>query len=484
MQVLAQVDYGALEVEREIARRQGLLGSLFLEQRAAMQDPCRRVYIETTRRSGKSRGSLQALIEDGLRHPGAAYGYSALTEDSVQDIAWEQILYEIDRTHRIGLLYREHKLTVVLPGGAYIRFFGADTPSWARRIHGTKWRKFVIDEGAHYRVNVRHLAEGAVFPALKDMQGQLIITTTPDYVRRGYAWEISRELPEYMRRGMGGHGFSVHRWTAAENPHIREQYLADLAYLRSINPDIDRDPLFIANELGRWPSESTLRVFSFERPRNELHDFDVDAAAKAGAKFLCVVDFGWTHHSAYTVLTWGPQSPDLVALRAWKAPKLTLDKMQEQLEPLRAIYPRLQFTADPKHRQLLETLAARMGLWIEAAQKSDQEDTILLINTDLTLGRIKLLRPDHETCPLAEELTSLCKIEATDGTYRLPKVGDDCADCLTYGFRESYHYRYAPKEAMPSPGSVAAVRAEAELLKTARFKTLKGQRAQCRWWEH
>lgn len=459
--------YDRVELERELARRRGLIGSLFERQRAAHDDPARRKTYETSRRSGKSRGLIQDFIDDGLRHPGSAYGYAALTQDSVKDIVWAQILQEVDRTHRLGLVYRESALTVEIPGGSYLRFFGADKRGWHTRIHGTKFRKFAVDEAAHFSINLRYLVEDAIWPTLMDLQGQLILASTPGPVRSGYFWEACRESK---------HGFVGHRWTAADNPFVREQYLREVAELRAANPDIDQDPIFQRNYLGEWAADPKGRVFAYDPERNALRNF----TPEKDARFLCVVDFGWTHSSAYTVSTWGPSSPDLVVLEAWKEPKLTIDKLCLKLETLRARFPGLRFLADPRHRQLLESVAERMGVPVEAAEKTDQLDTVKLFNTDLTLGRIKLVRPESDTLALATELADLQWLEGIDGTYRMPKVGDDCSDTALYAFRHSYHYRYTPREAKPEAGSREAVQAEAEAMKAKRFAA---QKQRGKWWE-
>jgi hypothetical protein len=286
-------------------------------------------------------------------------------------------------------------------------------------------------------------------------------------VRAGYFWEACREAK---------HGFVGHRWTAADNPFVREQYLREVAELRAANPDIDSDPIFQRNYLGEWAADPKGRVFSYAPERNTLATF----TPEADARYLCVVDFGWTHSSAYTVSTWGPSSPYLVVLEAWKEPKLTIDKLCAKLEPLRLRFPGLRFLADPKHRQLLESVAERMGVPVEAAEKTDQEDTVKLFNTDLTLGRIKLLRPESDTLALATELSDLQWVEGADGTYKLPKIGDDCSDTALYAFRHSYHYRYTPRIEKPSAGSREAVQAEADAMKAKRFSSLK-QRG--KWWE-
>jgi len=95
------------------------------------------------------------------------------------------------------------------------------------RLYGQKLAKVAIDECAFFTIDLAALVDDIIRPTLSDLQGQLILCSIPGFVQRGLFWDVVSGKRK---------GWSLHQWTAFENPHMEKQFRADIAEMKEMTP--------------------------------------------------------------------------------------------------------------------------------------------------------------------------------------------------------------------------------------------------------
>ena len=432
--------------------RLSVLRGLFPNQLAVRNDPAKKKCIWTTRRAGKTTTVLADFIDDGLAIPGSKYVFVAITLQSAETIAWD-MLHKMDKAHGIGIDFKDAKLKAILPGGSYIRLYGADKPGWAARIYGQSLRKAAIDEAAFYRVDIKNLIDDYIEPCVLDQDGEIYVMSIPGHIPRGLFWDITKgwswSESFSARPSETMPGWSCHRWTTYDNPYARDLFMKKIAQLKAENPDIESDPSFIRNYLGGWVTEIGERVYAFDEKKNTAARYE----KLDGDQHILGVDFGWDDATAFSLDAWGPGRKEIVEIESFKQSGMFLDDIASYVKYYMEAFPNLRLVGDPAHKQLFEEFRRRYQLPLIEGEKPNKYDWIATINSDFRASTIKIVNPKES--PHCEEMSHLVwKVRPNDGRrVEQPGLPNDCCDAFLLAYRQAYHYRFEPEYQPPTPGS-------------------------------
>jgi len=433
--------YAALKAEklrRESVSR-GVLGSLFPEQLRAAQDTSKKKLYCTTRRAGKTTGFLSECLHTGQQEPGSRFAYVALTRPSAEDIAWP-ILHELDLRHGLGLAFQQAKLQATLPNGSQIKLYGADRPGWIYRLYGQKLRRVGIDEAAFFSININELISDILEPSVADLEGEIILMSIPGLTPAGFYYEaFSGVVP----------GWSVHQWSALDNPYMDRQFRQKMDALIAADPNVITTPSYRRNYLGEWVYDASELVYTYN---HELCSIPVWEPPR-GVQYVLGLDMGWHDATAFSLCAWSEDSPEFVEIESRKRNKMLISEVAETIHGYMERYPELRIVGDASKRQVFEELRQRYDVPIYAAEKQDKFHWIDLVNADFAAGRIKIL-VEGKTTPHILEMEALgIKTLPSGKKVEQPGRANDCCDSFVYAYRDSYHFRYRQPEPVVQYGT-------------------------------
>ena len=448
----------------ELTRRRGVRSVLFPAQVKAISDPSFKKYYWCTRRAGKTIAALADCVEDGLKHPGSAYRYVALTREQADDIAWS-VLNDLCRMFAPDYRPQEGKYRIVLPGGSLIRLYGADKSGWLDRLHGTKNRRVIFDEAPFFTIDLKKGIEEVVMPTLADSSGTLILMGRPGYEERGHCFDICKGLVP---------GWTLHRWTWEDNPHVKDSIQKQIDSEVAANPLYLQDPATRRNWFNEWCSDKSDLVYKYEAHLNNFSGWDWDdAKARAKDKYVIGLDIGHDDKTAISVCCWREDDPNFYVIECWAERDPGLTRLVDMIKYYSLEFPTARWFGDASNAFLFQEVKRRMStITINAAEKTDKRHWIELYNAELTQGRAKYVNP-HEN-PEIREMLGLRWHRAlrTQNMVEEPGQPNDCCDARLYAFRHSYHFRQTIKEYHEeTPKDVA--NKQAEMLKKQRLEFVK-----------
>lgn len=434
----------AAEILAEVNRRRAVRDSVvrrlrawcFDRQIAFIDDPSRLKAAVCTRRAGKSEMAAVYLVLMAWLKPQAVALYIALTRQSAKDIMWDRlqaILNEVGVSFSVNAT----ELVIRLSNGGRIKLFGADADRKQReKIRGIAPSVVVVDEAASFLSGLRDLVDKVLVPATSDHQASICLIGTPgEFI--GPTGE-GRQL-FYAATEEAAQGWSVHRWSALDNPHMHENFEADrLDVLRRKGPLFAESAEYQNEWLGRWAVDSSRIVYRFREDRN-IVDADVPCEFH-----VIACDLGWNDATAFVVAGWNRHDPNLYIRRAYKQSRLNFDQVAAELRALSSTYAGNRLVIDGANKQGVEHMRDVYGLALEAAEKAGKADFIRQMNTDLTTGRVRLVAGACD--PLVEEWSTLMWDPYARIPTELATCENHCSDAALYGWRHAHHYLATPEE--------------------------------------
>ena len=406
--------------------------SAFPKQRAFLDDASKMKAALCTRRSGKSYGAGVELFDGACSFPGTSQLYVALTRESAKRIMYKDVLRAIDRRFELGAHFNETTLDVRLPNGSMIYLLGVDAkPEEADKILGQKFKRVVVDECASYKQDLRKLVDGVIRPALTDLDGTCSLIGTPGNVKGFFHDVTTGKVP----------GYSVHKWSAHDNPHVAGNWQKEIDELVAANPLIVDTPLFRMHYLGEWAIDTEALVYKYSRARNWVActPFGKD---DAGVHYVMAIDLGYTDPTAIVILAYTDHDPTLYIVEAHKRPNLTVSQVAEWIRGYMDRYMFERMVVDIASKQVVEELRQRYKLPLEAAEKSGKADAIAMMNSDLLTGRIKLV---GDACDdLSDEWSNLVWDERAPRPVENSACANHVSDGALYGWREAMNYAATP----------------------------------------
>lgn len=432
----------ALEAEDAAAPKTApdLLDSKFAAQFKFLIDTAALIVVLCTRRAGKSFGAALRLLRAAYKHPGSSCLYIALTRESAEKILWKDCLKVINRRFKLGLKFNESKLSATLPNGSVIYLLGVDTTEEEKeKLLGQKYAEVVVDESASYSIDLVELVFGILKPAVADYRGTVVLIGTPGNLKTGLFFDLTNGQDPTDPGQWQKQGWSGHRWSALDNPYMREKWLAEIADLIAANPLIEETPLFQQNYKGRWVIDESKLVYRYQSGRN---DFDgVLPSFRSGSwHYVLGVDTGWKA-SAFTLVAYHDHCRTLFVLESIKKAGLDITAMSEEVKRFEARFDIERTVIDGANKQAVEEMSQRHGVALEAADKTGKFDFIDLMNDDFIQERVKI---DPKKCnKLVAEYANLIvdeKALAKRKREEHPSCENHCADATLYPWRFAYPY--------------------------------------------
>lgn len=440
----------------------------FTEQRAFINDPARHKALHCTRRAAKSFTAGLYMVETCLRFPGSNCLFVGLTRQSALDIIMKDILKIIDRKHNLSIHFNNASLDCTFSNNSIIRITGVDvSEDEMNKLLGKKYKLVCIDESSLYTVNLRHLVYDILGPAMADEKGTICLFGTSSNFTQGLFFDITngKEM-----------GWSIHRWSAHQNPHIDWQ--AQLDEIKLNRPLYMETPQFRQWYLNEWVIETDKLVYKFNPERNFFRD--LPHPQSKGWNYVLSCDLGWEDDTAIVLSGYHDNQPEFYVLKTFAQKHMTFDMVEAKLltflnDPK---YPVNSVIIDGANKQGVETMTMRSNILFEYADKLGKVDHIEILNGDLIQGKIKIHESERD---LVDEMMSL--VWKTNGDKIVypkkehPSLPNHRCDALLYGWFNGYHFLSTPAQKALVPGSPEYIKEQEDLHKQAIMEKIKRDQA-------
>jgi hypothetical protein len=456
--VTAAADMSWLDTARAIkaaqAPRVDLLKGMaesFPEAYAYITDKAPLKAAFCTRRAAKSYSVGLEFMQDSFAFPGAHYLLLMTSRPQAERDFWNDVLKAIDKKHSLGCKFNESKLICTMQNGARIYVGGADASEneWRKLVAG-KYRKVQIDEAQGFiHADLHNLVFETFKPAVMDYRGSVGLSGTPGIVARGLFYEVTQK---------NAPGWSRHSWTTENNPHMREQFRAEIAELKANHPGIEKTPSFRRNYLKQWVTDDTGKVYKYAEPRN---DYAALPEFKRGAwHYVIGCDLGYNDPTAWVVCAWHDYDSTLYLLETRSEPGLDITAAANITRKLTQRYDVEALVIDGANKQAVEEMRKRHNLPWRAADKTGKSDFIELMNDEFIMGKIKLsplcdaLRTEYADLVWDPRIAKAEKEGKKVPTREEhPALPNHCADAALYAWRYCYAFLSEKPAAPPAAGT-------------------------------
>jgi hypothetical protein len=464
----------SISVEKRVIH--ALARSAFKEQRGFIDDPSRLKCLFCTRRAAKSYTAALYMVETALAFPSSNCLFVGLTRQSAQDIILKDILKVIDNKYALGINFNKQSLDCTFPNGSVIRITGVDaSEDEMNKLLGKKYKLVCIDEGSLYTINLRHLVYDILGPAMADQEGTICLYGTSSNFTQGLFFDITNGKEQ---------GWSVHRWSAHQNPHINWQKQLD--DIKANRPLYMETPQFRQWYLNEWVIERDKLVYKFGADRNLFKERPFPGAK--GWNYVLGVDTGWEDDNAFVLGAYYEHDPVFYVLECFKKNHMYFDHDDPSLSVLKTIqkyasdvrYPGLRVIIDGANKQGVETMRMRSDIYFEYADKAGKVDHIEILNGDLVQAKVKF----HESLcrELIDEMMALVwKTEGDKIVYpkkEHPALPNHLCDALLYGWYNGYHFLFTESKKALMPGSAEYIKEQEDLHKQAIMERMQREQAQ------
>jgi phage terminase large subunit len=417
----------------------------FPQQKQFVDDPAKLKALFCTRRAAKSYTAGLYLCYEALMNPGVNLLFIGLTRLSAKGIIWKDILRVIHKKHKLRAKFNLAELTMTFPNGSVIYVGGVDvSEEEMNKLLGRKYRLVCIDEGSMYTVNVRNLVYGVLKPAMTDpnsggQRGTICMMGTSSNFTRGLFYDITTKTEQ---------GWSLHTWTAHDNPYVAQQWQEELDEIRTQRPLYMETPQYKQWYLNQWVVETDKLVYKFNEERNlykELPKLKAD-----GWTYILGVDTGWEDDNAFVLTAFHENDPCLYVVKTVNKKHMYFDHDKPELSVVKTIQAFMndpimapaKVIIDGSNKQGVESMRVRSAIPFEYADKTAKADYIEMLNGDLIQGKIKI---NSQCTTLINEQMSL--VWKTDGDKIIipkkehPALPNHLCDAFLYAWRNGYHYQ-------------------------------------------
>lgn len=430
----------AVKILKELQRRQpvDLLATSFPRQTDFLNDPSQHIAALVSRGGGKTYAAALKLVKACIEKPFTKTLYCALTQKSAFDTISPNL---IDIKERHKLEFEINNKGCKFKNGSKIIFFGLDAnQKQSAMIRGQRFACAVIDETAHYDVDLEKIITDVIEPCLvtKEGTGQVIIISTPSYIRSYFA-----KITEHVDTdgySLGVPGWKVHKWSTLDNPYTAKAFQELMEKKQKEFPGIEMTPGFKHEFLAEWTLADASHFCYRYTSANFFPELPISTAAY---HYILGMDLGFEDPNAWVVLAYNYDSPKVYVVYAFKMNRMTLDQIIQKTAEIREMFPISSFVIDSANKQSVVDFKLRSGIPFKAAQKFDKMQHINFVNNDFIMGNVKILPGASDLIRELETLTIDRRnpLKPCEG----PEANHLC-DAFLYSWRESKHYTYQEKE--------------------------------------
>ena len=428
------------EEKRRKEYRRHVWSLSFDAQRNFCLDPSRLKAALCSRRAGKSSGASLGFLDIAYTEPGSNMLYIGLTEKSAINILWKDCLATQAKRLKKSVKLNEDKKRIKFGGTSSILYYaGVDTDkSELEKLLGNKYRRIVIDEAASYSIDLKALIYQYLMPATEDVDGDIWLIGTPGNRIKSYFHRVTTGLePEW----------SVHKWTALDNPHMRDKWLAAMNRLKEKTPGIEETPWFQQMYLGMWAIDESALVYKFKRAKNLFSKLP-----DGKWRFVHGIDLGHSPDpTAFVVQAYRDYDPKLYTVFAYKRTEMNISDVADFSKQLDKRFPSSRQIIDGSNKQAVAEMRDRHKMHkLETAEKTAKVEFINLMNNDFAIGNIML--HEEEAKPLQDEYESHIWEERAREKGKFvedPKTANHCCDGGLYSWR--YCLNWVDRGLEPDP---------------------------------
>lgn len=435
------------EVLRRKANRPELLDLEFEKQNAFIEDSARLKAALCTRRAGKSYGAGLYLFREALANPGVSCLYIALTRDSAKKIMVKDVLSPINKKFKLRAHLNKTDLTYTLPNGSIVYLLGADADeSEKEKLLGQKYKLVVIDESASYSIDLEDMVYRILKPAMTDLKGTIVMIGTPGNVTRGLYYDVTTGQKK---------GWSVHKWSALDNPHIADKIRDEMNELMTQNPAIVETPLWKQMYLGEWFIDTDSLVYKYKEERNRILKLP-EIKGRSSWNYVLGVDLGFEDATAFSLCAYNEYDPAMYVVKTYKQSKMDVTDVAEKTKEFVKDFKIHKYIVDGANKQAVEEMKRRHGIPFESAEKTGKVDFIEIMNSEIIQGRVRVVEPDDQG-GLIDEWLTLVWDEKSTKKQENAACPNHLSDATLYAWRFCYSYlsqKFRPK---PEPTSEQAV---------------------------
>lgn len=433
----------------------------FKEQIDFIKDPSPLKAAQCTRRAGKSFGMGLYLCKTAYENPGVSVLYVALTRDSAERIMWKDVLKVINRDFNLSIKFNDYKLTATFPNGSVLYLMGADSrEEEMNKMLGQKYKLVVIDEASKYRIDVHKMIFDVLKPAVSDYNGQIALIGTPDNFVNSY----------FARIAMGyDKNWSLHKWSAINNPHMTLQFHKEIEDLKAKTPNIEEEAWFRQNYIGEWVVDTKALVYQYTSDNivKTMPDIKKDWTYVLGAVLNS------NGYSALSIVAYSPEVPDAYIIEAIKWKAVDLHEVIDKIISFAGIYDFSQVNCIDASDKMVEEIQKRFPISVKKVQEKEKPGLIQLFTSDLNSGKIKVLLQNSD---IIREWESVLKDKSQassrkHGIHIHPFSDDQASTAALFAWVESYHYGYSPERKSDDPNDDFWER-QAEDLESERYREL------------
>lgn len=451
-------------VRREAAKKataslkEQILGELFDRQIDFYNDKSRNKVVLGSRRAGKTEMWTRIAVVTAMERPRTLIRIWSSSRLRAKELLWANFRYLTGR-HGIKCKYNDTELSITFENGAIIRVVGADKDQSAQKKRGDKTVLEIVLEVQSFGPFIRSLVEDVIEPSLLDEKGTICLEGTPGPVCAGFWFEVSGG-EDVAKTWTSKDGWSVHRWTMLENPHLPHAR-EELERKKKQRGWADDNPTYLREWCGKWVNDLDALFYKFDLFRNT---YDPSRIQPWGPGWSHVLgwDLGFRDDMAICIWGWHDDHPGLYEVFSWKKPGALANEVMEviQLQETEKNLKFIEQVADTGGggKMYVEEVMSRYSRKFTAAKKTEKYEHVRLYSDDLLVGRVKL-RPGS---PLQVEMSTLMrdpdwpdpdKPEAPPRED--PRYPNHCCDASLYSYRAAWHYIKPPEEVKaPAAGTI------------------------------
>jgi hypothetical protein len=350
--------------------------------------------------------------------------YLALTLKSARNIIWDA-LKDYSMLADPYCKPNESRHEIVYSNKSSARLMGADcSEKEMKKALGGKYKKVAIDEAGSFSIDMTKLVYQMIRPATADYLGQIILLGTCENIRGTFFEKVTE-----------GHepGWSVHKWTAYDNPHIVDNWTIEVQDLLTRNPNVVNASWFKTHYLNQWCADDDLIIMHMG-----AHNFvEAMPETKTPYNYILGVDLGFNDASSFTVTAYHDYEKVAYFVQSFKKTKMIISAVAEMIEQLRTKFPFEHLVIDGANKQAVEEMRQRYSLPLESAEKTEKAFFLKLLDDDLIVGNVKIVKGG---CPgLIKEWEDLQWEDLTKQNED-PRCSNHENDSALYSWRKCYHY--------------------------------------------
>ncbi len=375
--------------ELEIARR--IDSELFEKQANFLNSPAPRKLGFCSRRAGKTVGLVREMCRVLLRNPTSFQIYFAQTSLAAKTYCWAK-LKEIIRRLDLPFAWNEQDLWIIHKRGeGKLILRGAEDDDNLDKHRGPAYLRLYIDEAGHIRKNIEKIITEVGGPAMRECNGQALMTGTAGDQRTGYFFRACEGT--ILRKSDGLPVWEVHEWDLHDNPHIPPSAKIEANIIDEDGYDGPDDPRFLREYKRIWAVDSDRRMFAFNPSRN-VYNCALDPEHEWQSLLGC--DFGWQDQSAIVLVYYSLTHPNVYIAESWAAKHQYTDDIAAKIMEFRARTGVTRYVGDVGGygKGVQVHLLRDYGIHVAAAKKREKLDHLAFFNSALKRGELMIKHGD------------------------------------------------------------------------------------------